>query len=164
MTKLRLSLALALLGAAAILPLVTVPAGAQQSDHAKQLGGKFLCMCGCNQILTQCNHVGCQVSASMLKKLDQEIARGDADDLIVQSFVQDFGPTVFAEPPKKGFSMVAWFIPGVSLAAGGLLVALVISRWRRRPAAPPAESSSGKSISPELLQRARQRADRETED
>ena len=27
-------------------------------DRAKQIGGKFMCMCNCNQVLTQCNHVG----------------------------------------------------------------------------------------------------------
>ena len=161
MSKLRLSLLVAVLCAAEAVPLAILPAGAQQTDHAKQLGGKFLCICGCSQILTQCNHVGCTVSASMLKKLDQTIARGDSDDLIVQSFVQEFGPTVFAEPPKKGFSRVAWFIPGGTLALGLVLVIFVIRRWRLRPAAAPASTGG---VSPELFERARQRADRETED
>ena len=164
MTKLRLPLLIAVLCAAAALPLLILPAGAQQSDRAKQVGGKFLCMCGCSQILTQCNHVGCTVSAAMLKKLDQQIARGDSDDLIVQSFVQEYGPAVFAEPPKKGFSRVAWFIPGVTLGLGLALVLVVIRRWRLRPAAAPAGAPGEKAISPELLERARQRADRETED
>ncbi|MBZ5701442.1 MAG: cytochrome c-type biogenesis protein CcmH [Acidobacteriia bacterium] len=164
MTKLRLPLLIAVLCAVAAVPLLILPAGAQQSDHAKQIGGKFLCMCGCSQILTQCNHVGCTVSASMLKKLDQAIARGDSDDLIIQSFVQEYGPAVFAEPPKKGFSRVAWFIPGVTLGLGLALVLVVIRRWRMRPVAASADAPGGKAISPELLERARQRADRETED
>ncbi len=163
MTRSRLPFPALLLFAAAIW-LATIPAGAQQTDRAKQLGAKFLCMCGCNQILTQCNHVGCQVSASMLKKLDQEIARGDSDDLIVQSFVQGFGPTVFSEPPKKGFSSIAWFIPGVTLVVGLFLVVMIINRWCRRPAAAPASAPAAAGISPELLERARQRADQETED
>ncbi len=164
MTKLRIPLLIAALCAAAAVPLLILPAGAQQSDRAKQVGGKFLCMCGCSQILTQCNHVGCTVSASMLKKLDQVIARGDSDDLIIQSFIQEFGTAVFAEPPKKGFSRVAWFIPGVTLGLGLALVIVVIRRWRLRPVAVPAGPAGGKAVAPELLERARQRADRETED
>ncbi len=151
-----------LLFVAAALPLCIAPAGAQQTDRAKKIGAKLLCMCGCSQILTQCNHVGCTVSASMLKQLDQAVARGDSDDLLVQSFVQEFGMQVFAEPPKKGFNSIAWYIPGTALAAGLVLVVVVISRWARRPAAVTPTGTA--SISSEMLARARARADRETED
>jgi len=161
----RVFLLTAVLLVTAAATLFILPSYAQKTDHAKQLGGKFMCMCGCNQILTQCNHVGCQVSAAMLKEIDQGIARGDSDDLIGQNLVQEFGIKVFSEPPKTGFNRVAWMIPGVSLAIGALLVVLVIRSWRRRPAPAPAEgSAAGRGISPEQLDRARKLADRETED
>src|SRR5271169_3925425 len=82
-----------------------------QTDRAKQIGGKFMCMCSCSQVLTQCNHVGCTVSTSMLKELDQHVARGDSESMITQAFVQEFGTTVYAEPPKSGLSLVAWGLP-----------------------------------------------------
>jgi len=47
------------------------PTYAQQTEKAKAMGGRLLCLCGCNQILTACNHVGCSMSTEMLKKLDQ---------------------------------------------------------------------------------------------
>ena len=31
--------------------------------------------CGCNQILTACNHAGCTTTTAMLKKLAQVVAR-----------------------------------------------------------------------------------------
>jgi len=92
----------------AVLPLV---AQQQQADRVKEVGGKFLCMCNCGQILTQCNHVGCTMSASMLKELGVMVSRGDSEDKITQTFVQEFGTTVYAEPPKSGFSLVAWLMP-----------------------------------------------------
>ena len=55
---------------AAVAALVSGLLYAQDSDRAKRLGGGLMCMCNCNQILTQCNHVGCTRSAAMLKKLD----------------------------------------------------------------------------------------------
>ena len=70
-------------------------------------------MCGCSQILTQCNHVGCTMSASMLKELGAMVSRGDSEDKITQAFVQEFGTTVYAEPPAHGFSLVAWLMPVV---------------------------------------------------
>ncbi len=138
------------------------PAGAQQTERAKNLGKRLICMCGCNQILTACNHVGCSTSTAMLKKLDQVVARNEPDDLTLQSFIQEYGERVLAEPPARGFSRIAWFIPGAAFGLGLVIVLVVISHWRRRVTLAPA--SGGAKISPELLARARQQADRETED
>jgi cytochrome c-type biogenesis protein CcmH len=134
---------------------------AQSSDRAKQIGGQLMCMCGCGQILTQCNHVGCQVSAAMIKNLDQRVQSSGSDDLIVQSFVQEFGTKVLASPPKEGFNLLAWLIPGVAFSAGLSVVILVIRQWRRRFELAPA---GGPPVSSEILARAREQADRETED
>ena len=133
-----------------------------QGDRAKQIGGKFMCMCSCNQVLTECNHVGCTVSASMLKELNAALAKGDSEDAITQMFVQEFGTKVYAEPPKSGFSLVAWALPSIYLILGTGLVVLVISKWRKRPAT--AAGPSSPEISPELLARAREQASRETQD
>jgi hypothetical protein len=51
--------------------------------HVEQADGRDVitksaassCMCGCNEALPQCNHVGCTVSTSMLKEVDQAFAR-----------------------------------------------------------------------------------------
>jgi cytochrome c-type biogenesis protein CcmH len=162
--------ALAALLALAILPVWISPAGAQQTDRAKQIGGKLVCgvgtaMCNCRQILTQCNHVGCMNSSAMLKTLDQKVARGDSEEGILQAFILEFGREVLAEPPKSGFNMIAWLMPSFYLLGGAALVVLVISRWRKAPAAQAAGTSAAASrLSPELLERARAEAARETED
>jgi cytochrome c-type biogenesis protein CcmH len=154
------SSALVLAFALAMIHVAWLPAYAQQTERAKTLGKKLMCMCGCNQILTACNHVGCSTSSAMLKKLDQVVARDEPDDLTQQSFVQEYGLRVLAEPPAKGFNSVAWFIPIVAFALGLGIVLFVISHWRRRVALAPA----GPSIPPEVLERVRRQADRETED
>jgi cytochrome c-type biogenesis protein CcmH len=145
--------------------LLSSPVQAQQTDRAKQIGGKFMCMCGCSQVLTECNHVGCSTSASMLKELNQSLANGGTEDSITQAFLQEFGTKVYAEPPKTGFSLVAWAMPTVYLVLGTVVVIFVISRWVKKSAS---EASSGsalaKSVSPEILERARAQAARETEE
>jgi cytochrome c-type biogenesis protein CcmH len=153
----------------AVVPLVTTPAGAQQTEHAKQLGGKLICgvgttICNCKQILTQCNHVGCMNSGMMLKNLDARVAKGDSDESILQSFVQEFGTAVLSEPPKTGFSLLAWWLPSIYLLLGTVLVIFVISRWRKRPAQPAGPAGGTPGISAELLERARAQASRETQD
>lgn len=138
---------------------------AQQTDRAKQIGGKFMCMCGCNQVLTQCNHVGCTVSARMLKELDGWVARGDSETAITSAFVQEFGTKVYAEPPKSGLSLLAWSLPTIYLLLGTLLVIFVIWRWRSRAALPAgAVAGAAAGISSQDLENARRRVAQETED
>jgi cytochrome c-type biogenesis protein CcmH len=165
MTKARAIGAITMLAILAMVPLLITPVGAQQlTDRAKHIGGKFMCMCGCSQVLTECNHVGCSTSASMLKELNRSLSRGDSEDAITQMFVQEFGTKVYAEPPKSGFSLVAWVLPSVYLFVGTGVVILVISRWRKRPPQQVAPSGGVPGISPELLERARAQASRETQD
>jgi len=169
MSKARPFAAAVLLTTIAGVPLLTVPLRAQQTDRAKQIGGKLLCgvgtpTCDCKQILTECNHVGCQNSAAMLKTLDKKVANGDAEESILQAFVLDFGTAVVAEPGKSGFSLIAWLMPGFYLIAGAILVVFVITRWRKRPAVQMAAAGGASGISPELLASARARAARDTED
>ena len=165
MTRARAIAALATLAMLAIVPLLVTPVGAQQlSDRAKQIGRKFMCTCGCSQVLTECNHVGCSTSAAMLKELNQSLSRGNSEDAITQMFVQEFGTKVYAEPPKSGFSLVAWILPSVYLFVGAGVVILVIARWRKRPAQEASLAGGTPGISSELLERARARASRETQD
>jgi cytochrome c-type biogenesis protein CcmH len=158
--RLRLLAALFAIAFFAVLPLLAQ----QQADRVKQIGGKFQCMCGCGQVLTQCNHVGCTVSTSMLKELGTMVNRGDSEDKITQTFVQEFGTTVYAEPPKSGFSLVAWLMPVFYFLVGAAIVVFFINEWRKQAPAPAAVAPAGVHISPEAYERARSQADRDTED
>jgi Cytochrome C biogenesis protein len=158
---------------AGALPLLSAFGDVQPLDHAHRLGMKVKCMCGgCNDSAGGCYHVGgafsgpCDTALGMLKKIDERIAQGNSDDLIVQSFVQEYGQAVLTEPPHSGFGRVAWWIPAVALIGGFALVLGVISRWRKHISPVPALAGAGSAprISPELLERARARAARDTED
>lgn len=136
-------------------------AHAQETARAKALGQKLMCVCGCNQILTACNHIGCTYSHKMLQELDQLVSRNESDDLILQAFVQKYGPTVLSEPPTKGFNWAAWVVPISAPFVALFLVWEVVRRWRRRAALAPA---SVPAVSPELLARAQHEAGEESDD
>jgi len=144
-------------------PLLFIAAAQQLSDREKHIGGKFMCMCGCSQVLTQCNHLGCTTSTAMLKELRQAVDGGKSEDSVTQMFVQEFGTKVYAEPPKSGFSLVAWAMPTIYLILGTALVIFVISRWRKQPVSKVALAGGAPSIPPQILERARAQAARETE-
>jgi cytochrome c-type biogenesis protein CcmH len=151
---------------ATALMLFSVPGGAQipgQSDKAKKIGKRLMCMCGCNQILVECNHVGCSVSTAMLKELDERIARNEPEDLLIQSFVQQYGEKVLAQPPAKNFGLVAWIMPFFALLLGFLAIRVLLLRWRHQSPTVAGMPGAEMEISPEMLARARREMELEDE-
>jgi cytochrome c-type biogenesis protein CcmH/NrfF len=104
-----------------------------ESARVNDLGHRMMCVCGCNQILLGCNHVGCAYSDRMRAELIAAVDRGDNDDLTLQGFVQKYGTTVMAAPTKTGFNRVAWVMPYLVLVLGLTTVTLVVRTWRSRP-------------------------------
>src|SRR5208283_664439 len=100
----------------------------------KDLGHRMMCTCGCGQVLLECNHVGCQSSDKMRDQLQAALDKGNNDDLILQGFVQEYGPTVIAAPTASGFNRVAWIMPFLALALGITFVIYVVRSWKNRPA------------------------------
>lgn len=149
---------------------------ADQNDRAHQVGAKLKCMCGgCDQSAAKCYHVGgqysgpCDVAKQQIKEIEGHIAQGKSDEQILQAMIAQYGPLAYVEPPKSGFGLVAWLMPILYLLAGTALVILIMKRWRKRPAAVSAApaaagATGGVQVTPELLARARELAQRETED
>jgi cytochrome c-type biogenesis protein CcmH len=108
-----------------------------------ELGHQMMCICGCGQILLECNHVGCPDSDGMRNELLTAVNRGDSDSLVEQSFVQKYGPTVLAAPTTTGFDRTAWIVPFVALALGLGIVVMVVRGWKNGP--PPGSAGGGPS-------------------
>jgi cytochrome c-type biogenesis protein CcmH/NrfF len=152
-----LSLAvLAFLGAAD--PSSTLRAS---EDRFHDVGHKLMCVCSCNQVLLECNHVGCPYSDRMRNELAANLGRGDSDDLTLQAFVQKYGPTVLLAPTTAGFNRVAWVVPYLALALGLTTAILVVRAWRARPQMVPAGGVA--PVHGEELAHFREQAREETE-
>jgi len=148
--SLRLS-ALKRVAATALLCLfVIVFTGAGDDARFNNVGHKLMCRCGCNQVLLECNHVGCTYSDSMRGELAAGLQRGDSDDLILQSFVQKYGPTVLAAPTTSGFNRVAWVMPFVALTGGLMIVVVVVKAWNTRRGAAMAPVQTAELNTPEM--------------
>ena len=125
-------------------------------------------MCGgCGDTASGCNHTGgafsgpCDTAKGMLKEANDRISGGSSDDLVLQSFVQEYGPTVLIEPPKAGFNLLAWIMPVALPILALFAVWIVVRRWRLRAALAPA---GGPPIAPELLARARKESGKESDE
>lgn len=108
-------------------------AGDESAARVNDLGHRMMCVCGCNQILLECNHVGCNYSDRMRGELIAAVDRGDNDDLTLQWFVQKYGTTVIAAPTTKGFDRIAWVIPYLLLVLGIVMTAGVVRAWKSKP-------------------------------
>jgi cytochrome c-type biogenesis protein CcmH len=158
-------LALVALGSA---PLVIAQVG--YSQRAKEIGTHLKCMCrGCDMSAGLCAHPGgsfsgpCDTAKGMLKEVDQHLAKGENEDQIIKDFVAEYGSTVYVEPPKSGFGLVAWLMPIVYAVAGFAIVIFIVRKWAVRPA-PAAPAAAHPAAPADALERARKQADRDTED
>ena len=123
---------LALIAALAMLFL-----GADTDARFSKLGHQMMCMCGCNQILLECNHVGCTYSDRMRDEMTAGLERGDSDSLVLQSFVQKYGNTVLAAPTTTGFNRIAWIMPFAVFVLAIFATVWLVRLWKSRAVAQP---------------------------
>jgi cytochrome c-type biogenesis protein CcmH len=62
----------------------------------------------------------------------ERIAAGASAAQIKAELVDQFGPAVLAEPPKRGFDLLAWLLPLVGIAVGAVGVGALAWVWSRR--------------------------------
>lgn len=134
--------------------------GADTDARFNKLGHQLMCACGCNQILLECNHVGCKYSDRMRDELVAGLERGDSDSLVLQSFVQKYGNTVLAAPTGSGFNVVAWITPFAVFVLAGAATVWLVRMWKSRAVAQPVPRPK---LPAEQLDTLRQKARQETE-
>lgn len=116
--------------AVAALALVLVPAALASEAHPTQaeLEGELVCPT-CKTTLDQSN---APVALRMKRFIAARIAAGDSKSEIKDQLVAQFGKGVLAAPEKEGFDLLAWVVPLVGLAAGAVVISLLLWRWTRR--------------------------------
>ncbi len=145
--------------ALALATTLLVSAGPSDDTRINALGHQMMCMCGCSQILAECNHVGCSYSSRMMGQVRQAVLRGDSDDAIKKMMVDEYGTVVLAAPTTKGFDIVAWITPFVIFVLALGAVVAVVRAWKnRKPPTPPSPPAL-----PEEIDSYRELARKETE-
>jgi cytochrome c-type biogenesis protein CcmH len=128
--RLLLSLAFTLAGA--------VPAQASQASWSvAELENEVMCTV-CHQLLSQSQSA---FADGVRRQIQEKHDLGWSKQRTLDWLVQQYGEEVLAAPPKHGFDLLAWLVPGAVLVGGaGLAAALAVSwsRGRRPPAAPGA--------------------------
>jgi cytochrome c-type biogenesis protein CcmH/NrfF len=121
------------------------------TPRALRIGQQLICTCGCTQGALVCNHVGCPVVTQMRAEIKQRAASSESDELILQSFVQEYGTQVLANPTTKGFNLVAWVMPWIAVGLGlGLVLGFV--KHMRETARAKAAAGAGDAAAERALQ------------
>jgi cytochrome c-type biogenesis protein CcmH len=135
---------------AASVALLTVTASAVAGPSPADLEAEFVCPT-CKTTLDQSDS---PIARRMKRMIRASLAEGKTEKQIRDELVAQFGPAVVAEPPKKGFDLLAWLVPLGILAAGAVGVGAIAWGWRRRradePPPPPLDPTLERRLDAEL--------------
>ncbi len=115
--------------------LAAAPAGAEESEWGYALANELMSPYCPGRALAECPSPQAEELRGWI--LDQERAGVSREQVEAQLYAQ-WGDSLLQAPRAEGVGLVAYFIPGVVILAGGALVAVFLRRQRREPAERPA--------------------------
>ena len=78
---------------------------------------------------------------------------GKSREEIVAAFVLENGVSILMAPPKRGFNLAGYFVPGVLILIAAAVLVLVLRRWTRaEPSCRPPPGCTPVAASPEELE------------
>ena len=114
--------------AAVVLASFAATVSAVAAPSPSDLEAEFVCPT-CKTTLDQSDS---PIARRMKQVIRNSLAEGKTEAQIRDQLVAQFGPAVVAEPPKKGFDLLAWLVPLGILAAGAVGVGVIAWGWSRR--------------------------------
>src|SRR5947207_236937 len=140
------------------------PVTAADNDQSTQaLEKKLRCTCGCGLDIYTCRTTDftCTYSPALHKQVLAILGDGKTPQEVIDAFVAQYGQAALMAPPRRGFNLLGYFVPGVLLlAAAGLLVWL-LNRWTRQArAAAPAAAAVPPDATPAELEQLRRALDK----
>lgn len=136
------------LAAALALPARTT--ASEERPSLAELEGEVMCPT-CHTTLDQSN---APVARRIERFIQRRIAAGDTKSEIKAKLVAQFGPAILAAPPRKGFDLLAWWLPIAGVVAAGAIVGFGAWRWsRQQRRAPPEGAAEEPALDPELERR-----------
>lgn len=93
---------------------------------------RLRCTCGCNLSVYTCRTTDftCDTSPAMHRQVIALVEEGKTAEEILGAFVAQYGEMVLMAPPKRGFNLAGYLVPGVAIAVAG---AFLVRRLVRGP-------------------------------
>ena len=107
---------LVVFGVAAVL---AAPAFGRDRPSFTKLESEIVCPVCKPETLDQSDSA---IAVRMKAFIKQRIAAGDSEAQIKSKLVAQFGQDVLASPPRKGFNLLAWWLPIAGIVAGAAVL------------------------------------------
>lgn len=135
---------------------LTPKPGAIPSMSAEERDGlehRIKCQCGCTLDVFTCRTTdfSCQVSPAMHRDVMTLVAGGYDAQEILDAFVNVYGERVLMAPPKQGFNVLGYVVPGILVAAVAVVIAIVLRRWHSASPVAPTSPVAPIDATPEEL-------------
>jgi cytochrome c-type biogenesis protein CcmH len=82
-----------------------------------------------------------ELAVQMRAIIEQKVQAGESDAEIKAYFVERYGESILAAPPKSGFTLTLWWVPVIGVLLGAGILALYLRERTRRP---PSETDPSK--------------------
>jgi cytochrome c-type biogenesis protein CcmH len=102
----------------------------------KAVEERLTCQCGCGLTVHTCNHLQCSFGVPVKKDVADSLAAGQTGEQILARYVAKYGEKILSSPTAQGFNLLAWYGPYIALVVGGLVLVVMLRRWRRDIAPP----------------------------
>ncbi len=98
-----------------------------QNVTVSDVAGNLICQCGCsNMVLRSCL---CGTADKMKNEIGEMINNGVTEQEIYVRYIEQYGQTVMAAPPKEGFYNLAWYTPPIGILSVGFVIVFALRKW-----------------------------------
>ena len=96
-------------------------------DQVAEISGELMCPVCEGQSVAESN---AQLARDMRAVIKTKLLEGNTKEEIMDYFVSSYGETILASPPPKGFSVILWLLPVLSVLIGGAIILRTIHSYR----------------------------------
>ncbi len=130
--------------------------GTPSDNDVNRVAKQLYCPVCPNTPLDVCETKACEDWRAQIR---DQLSEGWTDQQIIDYFVAQFGERVLAEPQRKGFTSLVWFLPLIVVLVGLGMVYEILRNWRKqKPVFVTAESM------PEIPEAVRKKIEREIQE
>ena len=130
--------------------------GTPSDNEVNRIAKQLYCPVCPNTPLDVCETQACEDWRAQIR---DQLSQGWTDQQIIEYFVAQYGERVLAEPQRKGFTSLVWFLPLIVVLVGLGVVYEILRNWRRQKPAIAATRSL-----PEIPEAVLKRIEREIQE
>jgi len=96
-------------------------------DQIAEISGELMCPVCEGQSVAESN---AQLARDMRAVIKTKLLEGKSKEEIIDYFVSSYGETILASPPPRGFSVILWLLPVLSVLIGGAIILKTVYSYR----------------------------------